>query len=80
MADDDDRSSNPIIAAMQEDNDVRAEVIEAILEEHPEALRQRDEEGYLPIHYAIMHVLPPHVVRLLLEAWPGSVCERTGDG
>jgi ankyrin repeat protein len=73
--DDDDDAANPIIEAME--NRESLEVIRAIIDAHPAMLRQRNRAGYLPIHWAIDEVLPPEVVRTLLDRWPDSVLERT---
>jgi ankyrin repeat protein len=71
--------SNPIIDAI--DARESLDVVRFIVKENPVKLRQRNEEGYLPIHYAIKNALwtRPDIFRHLLEAWPESAHERTVD-
>jgi ankyrin repeat protein len=75
----DDDERNPIVVAME--NGAPLQVIRDLVEGIPDLLRLRDDdEGYLPIHYAIDHVNGGHqYVPCLLEAWPESARETTDD-
>jgi ankyrin repeat protein len=68
---------NPIIVAM--DNDEPVDVIREIVDDSPELLRRRDDDGYLPIHYASSQIRTNGLayVLCLLEMWPESARERT---
>jgi hypothetical protein len=54
-----------------------AEVLLELL--HPDVLRIRDGRGNLPLHVAAVHGCSVHVAKGLLEAWPGSIRERSGE-
>jgi hypothetical protein len=42
-------------------------VIEALLQEYPEAVQQRDDQGMLPLHLAFRHTLDDSLVEFLLQ-------------
>lgn len=45
----------------------------------PAAVRARDARGNLPLHVAAMRGCSVHAAKGLLEAWPGSIRERSGE-
>jgi ankyrin repeat protein len=46
---------------------------------HPDVVRIRDARGNLPLHVAAVHGCSVHVAKGLLEAWPESILERSGE-
>jgi ankyrin repeat protein len=45
----------------------------------PDVVRIRDARGNLPLHVAAAHGCSVHVAKGLLEAWPESIRERSGE-
>ena len=55
------------------------EVLETLLEAHPDGVREADGEGLLPLHLALEHSAPDETVLGLLRAWPEACTIRDGD-
>lgn len=49
------------------------ELIEAILNAYPKAARTRGRDGSLPLHYAARGCAPPHILKLLIKAFPQAL-------
>ena len=60
-----------LVLAFTQDN--MTEQVSLILKTCPEAVRVRDKEGFLPLHWACYHGAPLEVLRLMVETWPESV-------
>jgi ankyrin repeat protein len=58
--------------------DTVCDIAELLLKYSPsEVPKTRDERGNLPLHVAVTHGCSVHVAKGLLEAWPGSIHERS---
>ena len=55
------------------------EVLNALLAAHPDAVREADGEGLLPLHLALEHSAPDETVLGLLRAWPEATTHRDPD-
>jgi ankyrin repeat protein len=49
------------------------ETIRRILDAHPELIRERDKERYLPLHWALRNKPDLQIVQYLIETWPDSI-------
>ena len=54
--------------------------LDRITRSHPEKLLCHDEDGFLPMHYAVYHGAPLDVVKSLAEKSPGSLHISNEDG
>lgn len=57
-----------------------AEKVRLVVNTCPEAVRVRDQEGFLPLHWACYHGAGLDILKLLLGAWPESVKENISQG
>lgn len=51
------------------------EKVRLVVHACPEAVRVRDQEGFLPLHWACYHGASVDILKLLLGSWPESVRE-----
>jgi len=54
--------------------------IKFLIQAWPDAVREQDDHGYLPLHYACERGFTYDVLRNLVECWPMSVRIRTRSG
>ena len=52
------------------------QIVALLIGAYPAAACKRDEDEFLPLHYAIDRGARPVVIELLIEAFPESVDER----
>jgi Ankyrin repeats (3 copies) len=50
-----------------------AEKIRRILDAHPELIKERDKERYLPLHWVLRNKPDLEIVQYLIEKWPDSI-------
>jgi Ankyrin repeats (many copies) len=55
-------------------------LVEVMIQRGPQATFMKDSKGYLPLHAAASLHVSPSKLRLLLDANPLSIFEKTGDG
>jgi ankyrin repeat protein len=53
--------------------DGRTEVAELLMERWPEGVMEKNQNGYTPLHLAIVMLVETEVVRLLVELWPEAL-------
>lgn len=51
-----------------------------MIEKGKRATYMKDKKGYLPIHVAVSRHVSPDKLRMLLDANPKSIVEKTNDG
>jgi len=56
------------------------ETIQLIAEAWPDAVREKDDDGWLPLHYACLYGYSDDVIQLLIECWPMSLHVKTEGG
>jgi hypothetical protein len=55
-------------------------VVTLLVERYPQALREVDIFGRIPLHYVCTNDVPPGVIRLMLEKYPESLSVADSDG
>jgi ankyrin repeat protein len=56
------------------------EHVRSLIRSNPDAVRVRDAEDFLPLHWASCKNAPVEVLKILIEAWPDSVRETMKGG
>ena len=54
--------------------------VKSLVDSHPESLRQGDEFGMIPLHYASLYGAPLKVVKYLIEKYKPSIQSKTNNG
>jgi len=57
-------------------NNPPLQVISALINEHPDAVKAKGGKGYLPLHYACATNSSPDVIKRLLDTFPASIRMR----
>lgn len=57
-----------------------AEVVQLLLQKHPEAAKVKDSKGKLPLHWAMEHTVSTAVIKHLVEAYPDGVLQEDNHG
>mmetsp|Transcript_23643 Transcript_23643/g.34380 ORF Transcript_23643/g.34380 Transcript_23643/m.34380 type:complete len:415 (-) Transcript_23643:2640-3884(-) len=56
------------------------DVVSLLLRKHPDAARERDDEGQTPLHLACRYGAPHDVLSALLSSWPDAAREKDASG
>ena len=54
--------------------------VKSLVDSHQESLRQADEFGMIPLHYASLYGAPLKVVKYLIKHYKGSIEAKTNNG
>ena len=70
----DDQVADMIVRACAQDSASMEEIV-LLVKAYPRAVRVRDQEDFLPLHWACYHGASVPMLKLLLSAWPESIHE-----
>jgi len=70
--------SNELFKAIR--NKASIEEVKEILQKCPEAIKAKDKDGYLPLHYALWENNSDNVIYLLFEKYPQAAKVKKNDG
>ncbi len=59
---------------------VSVEVIQLLIKEYPDAVKEKDNDGLLPLHYAAAKGVSVEVIQLLIKEYPDALKEKDNDG